>query len=564
MKRATRTLLMILIAIFIFSGTNYAAAPPSVTASAAIALDYSTGEVLYAKDIDTMRVPASMTKIMTAYIIYEELEKGTITKDTPFTISANARAISSNSSYPQPVPLVGSTVTVGKLLDLIMVPSASASCIVAAENISGSETAFVNRMNATAKAMGIQTAYQNCHGARPHYVTARSVAVLIQNFIKKYPDILNYTSKTSISYNGRSYSNTNKLLPGGAYAYSGADGFKTGTITQSGYCLSATAQRNGRRVITVVMNSSSTATRHTDSQKLLDYGFAEITAKDAARNSAAVTLKTNHPLRINADMKVYAVFSNVPTTFEDTFTLTVDGKTVGTLRSNIANGSTIGFTIHLDESYVGKETVEAVLSYTLPNGTVRSFKANLAVSNEPPAVFRDTAYHWAEKDIDALYATGGINGYPDRTFQPDNDITRGEFATMIAKNFDLSEMEAETSVTFNDIEGHWAQAMIEELSDAGIVFGYNGAFRPNDKITRQEATVMLSRILDLSSFAAEKTDFIDNADIAPWAIKDVSAMTKAGIIQGYEDFSFRPNTMITRAAAASIIYRVIQSDLTLR
>ena len=309
------------------------------------------------------------------------------------------------------------------------------------------------------------------------------------------------------------------------------------------------------------MNSSSTAARHTDSQKLLDYGFSEIAAKDAARNSAEVTLKTDHPLRIAADMKVYAIFSNVSTAFEGTFTLTVDGKTIGTYNGKVSDGFVASFTVNLSEAFIGKESVEATLCYPLPDGTIRSFKGNLAVSGEPPAVFRDTAYHWAEKDINALYAIGGINGYPDRTFKPNNDITRGEFAAMINRCFDLSELKSENGVSFNDIRGHWAEEMIKDLSAAGIVFGYNGSFRPDDKITRQEASVILGRIVNLSGYAAEKTDFTDDSAIADWARKDIAAMTKAGIINGFPDHTFRPDAMMTRASASVLIQRIFQSDL---
>ncbi len=523
---------------------------PSVTASAAVVLDYDTGEFLYTKDADTMRVPASMTKIMTAYIIYRELAAGNITKDTEFYISDNARSISYDSSYPTAVPLYGSTITVGELLGLIMVPSASACCIVAAENISGSEAEFVARMNQTADELGIDANYENCHGARVHYVTARSVALLISTFIREYPDILNYTSLTSVQYNGVTYSNTNKLLS--TYYYEGADGFKTGTITASGYCLSATAVRNGRRVITVVMNSSSTVTRHTDSQKLLDYGFEQIALRDEAKASAQVTLSSSGELRVGGDVTVSAVFSGVSTPFSGTFTLSLDGQTIGTFNQTVQNGTVLSSVVNLDESYIGAESAELSLSFSCADGTVRQFTQTLAVSDAEPPSFRDIAGHWAESQINAFSEAGLLSGYDDGTFRPNNSITRAEFAVIAARICGLTA-PGSTEAVFSDIAGHWAENEILALAAAGVINGYeDGSFRPDSQITRQEAAVIIADLLELESDGTQ-THFTDSTDVADWASSAVEALAQAGILSGYEDGSFRPRSNITRAESVKVL-----------
>lgn len=250
-----------------------APATPTIAAEAAIVMEATTGRVLYNKNADDMMVPASMTKVMTAYIVFEELYAGNLTPDTQIPITQRHADLSTNSNYPANVPLVAnSTVSVDMLLKLILLPSASASCIVMADYISGSEEAFVQRMNETADRLSIQAEYENCHGAFPHYLTARGQARLIQVFLQQFPEILDYTSLTAVEFNGKSYPNTNHLLS--TYYYPGVDGFKTGTIAESGYCLCATAQKDGVRLITVVLKSSNNETRHTDSIKLLDYGFA--------------------------------------------------------------------------------------------------------------------------------------------------------------------------------------------------------------------------------------------------------------------------------------------------
>lgn len=260
------------------------AADLRVQAASAVVMDYQTGEILYAKDPDTARVPASMTKVLTAYIMYEEMARGNLQKTDLVTISPEVAQISRDSSYPQPVPLVaGAQYSVEELLNLIMIPSASASCIAIAEHISGSEQAFVTRMNTTAKSLGLNATYYNCHGARVNYISAHSMATLVRTFIQQYPDILNYTSKTSYDFRGHTYGNTNRLLS--SMYYPGTDGFKTGTISAAGYCVATTASRNDRRIISIVMKSTSNAQRFVDSKILLDYGFAEAARRDAARAS---------------------------------------------------------------------------------------------------------------------------------------------------------------------------------------------------------------------------------------------------------------------------------------
>ena len=230
-----KKLLAVFLAVFIcFSGSMPYALALNFEAESAFVMDGDTGEELYSYNGDVARVPASMTKVLTAYIIYQELEAGTITLDTPVKISHNVALKSRDSSYPTAVPLTeGATYTVDTLLHLIMIPSASASCIAMAEHISGSESAFVTRMNATAKSLGLNATYYNCHGAQPNYITPRSQATLTKIFIDTYPDILRITSKSGFSFNGSYYNNTNHLLNTLA-PYEGLDGFKTGTISQAG------------------------------------------------------------------------------------------------------------------------------------------------------------------------------------------------------------------------------------------------------------------------------------------------------------------------------------------
>lgn len=251
------------------------------TADAAIIMDFESGEVLYEKNADQMLIPASLTKIMTTYIIYEEIEAGNLTLDSMIKVSSNAAAISVNQSYSQAVPLTaGSTLSVSKLIELILIPSASASCIVMAEHISGSEKAFVERMNETAKRLGMDVAYENCHGSKIHYVTARSQAILLRDFMDRFPEVLKYTSMSSMWFNGKSYVNTNRFM--GMSPYPNVDGFKSGNITASEYCLASTINRDGYRLISITLKSDSREAMYKENINLFEHSYTLLKTNSTA------------------------------------------------------------------------------------------------------------------------------------------------------------------------------------------------------------------------------------------------------------------------------------------
>ncbi len=565
-------LLTVVLALLLLGGT---AAYADITATSGIAMDYDTGEVLYAKDIDTMRVPASMTKIMTAYIIYEELEKGNLTKDTMIPVSARAAKISRDSSYPTPVPLqAGASYSVDQYLKLIMVPSASASCIAVAEYIGGSEEAFVQRMNETAKRLGMTAQYQNCHGARPHYVTARSIAILIRDFIHRYPDILNYTSLHEISFGGRTYPNTNKLLS--SYYYAGADGFKTGTLAQAGYCLSATAQRDGHRVITVVMNASSTKTRHTDSIALLDAGFAAIAQRDAARQSTKMSLECGEEqLRHGAEFTASAVFSGVTASYHDTVVWTLNGEPVAQEDDCwITDGGALQHQFYIEG--FGEESATVGVELRHAGETIAKAEKVFTFSDENAPAFRDISHHWAEGDITVLSGSHLLGGYEDGRFYPDRSITRAEFVSMLMrclqKQGQLDDVTA--GEPFQDCGQHWAAQTLGQARSLHIISGDEaGNFRPDSAITRQEVAAILQNAATYverqQTAPTDRADaqsgslqqYSDAAEIADWAADAVSAMDAAGIMHGYPDGRFAPKGDTSRAECASVLKMALNAGL---
>ena len=528
-RRSMRVIGLVLLLAFLLSSVAIAApAPekPSITAASAIVMDYDTGEVLYEKDADTMRVPASMTKVMTAYIIFEELEAGNLTLDTMVPISAaNAQKSRDAKNYPASVPLpAGSSVSVDTLLRLILIPSASASCIVMAEYISGSESAFVERMNATAKRLGMTAEYKNSHGAHVHYLTARSQAILVREFIHRFPQILNYTSLTGVTFNGKWYPNTNKLLPGMDYAYPGVDGFKTGTISAAGYCLSATAVKNGRRIISVVMKSSNDRTRHTDSQALLDYGF------DMLEYQAPYTDVAYHWCR------------------EDVAALKDLGVELHASGDSFRPDAAITRAEFTAMLYTALEKSNALPVETpAPEATAAPAETPVAETAVP-----ENAAAPAETPV-AETAAPESTAVPAETPATESAVPESTAApteTPVAEPTPVPE-----EPLFYDISGHWAQDYIQKAAALGLTTGTDGYFSPDRPITRQEMMVILDRCLDLPD--ENGLGFSDDGSIAFCALEAAARTSAAGLFQGGNGNALMPLSTSSRAEAATVLKRVV-------
>ena len=357
----------------------------SFQAASVFVMDADTGEELYSYNGDVARVPASMTKVLTAYIIFQELEAGNLTMSTPVRISHNAAVKSRDANYPTAVPLTeGATYTVETLLHLIMIPSASASCIAMAEHISGSESAFVTRMNQTARELGLNATYYNCHGAQPNYITARSQAKLTKIFIDTYPDILKITSKSGYSFNGSYYNNTNHMLNTMA-SYEGMDGFKTGTISSAGYCFTGTAVRNGRRVISVVMKSTSDYQRFADTRQLLDYGFEQIRLRDASRASTSLSFVSQPAsIRPYAPASFTVQLGGVTAPYTAKAQWYVNGEAVPNYgNDNFQVTANKSSTLHYTLKEIPGDTATISLVITMPDGTQKRADTTVLVEQRP-------------------------------------------------------------------------------------------------------------------------------------------------------------------------------------
>ncbi len=243
-------------------------APPALKASSYILLDYDSNKILVENNADERIAPASITKLMTAYLVYKSLAQGQIHLDDEVPISEKAWRMEGSRMFVE----VGKRVKVDDLLMGMIVQSGNDASVSLAEHVAGSEEAFAQMMNAQAEAMGLtNTHYVNATGlADPeHYSTAHDIALLAQRLIRDFPDQYYRDSEHSFTYNGITQNNRNKLL----WRDPSVDGLKTGYTEEAGYCLVSSAKRDGMRLISVVMGTPSPNARVTQSQSLLNYGF---------------------------------------------------------------------------------------------------------------------------------------------------------------------------------------------------------------------------------------------------------------------------------------------------
>lgn len=234
--------------------------------------DLATGTTIFEKDADTPRHLASVTKIMTMLLVLEACDRGDITLDDTVTVSA----YSSNMGGSQVYLKEGEQFPVRELLKCVAVVSANDACVALAEYVCGSEETFVARMNERAAQLGMtNTHFENTNGlddtATEHYSSARDIAIMSRELMK-HPEIFEYTTIWTDTFRGGQFglTNTNKLIR----FYRGANGLKTGSTSKAGFCISATALRDGTQLIAVIMGAPTGDARNAEAKHLLDYGFA--------------------------------------------------------------------------------------------------------------------------------------------------------------------------------------------------------------------------------------------------------------------------------------------------
>lgn len=251
----------------------------NLSAPAAVLMEPRTGSVIYEKNADEQRPPASITKIMTLLLIFEELERGGIRLEDMVTVSEHAKSMGGSQVYLEQ----GEQQSVDTMIKCIVISSGNDASVAMAEHIAGSEGEFVARMNARAGELGMKnTHFEDCCGltdSENHYTTARDVATMSRELITRFPQVLDYSSiwmdtivhNTAQGSSEFGLSNTNKMLR----TYDGCVGLKTGSTSRAGFCVSSVAQRNGITLISVVLGAPESKSRFADAAALLNYGFGK-------------------------------------------------------------------------------------------------------------------------------------------------------------------------------------------------------------------------------------------------------------------------------------------------
>ena len=274
MKRWLAAALSLAVLVCLLPFTAWAQAP-EVGGKSAYLMDVATGTTLGEFNAHEKLAPASVTKVMTMLLIMEAVDSGKIGWEDIVTTSEAAAAKGGSQIYLK----VGEQMTVRDMMKSIAVSSANDCACAMAEHLAGSEAAFVNQMNQRAQELGMtDTHFVNCTGlddgedAREHRTSAHDIALMSRELLKNHPDVRQFTTiwMDTVRQGAFGLSNTNKMIR----FYPGATGLKTGFTSGAGYCLSASAQRDGMELVAVVMGADSSKTRFNACKQLLDYGFA--------------------------------------------------------------------------------------------------------------------------------------------------------------------------------------------------------------------------------------------------------------------------------------------------
>ena len=248
-----------------------------ITSPHGVLMEASTGQIIYEKDMDTQVKPASITKIMTLLLIFDELAKGNLHMEDQVVTSAYAKSMGGSQVFLEE----GEKQSVETMIKCIVIASGNDASVAMAEHIAGSEGEFVKRMNERAAGLGMKnTHFEDCCGlteSDTHYTSAHDVAIMSRELVTKYPKVLEYSSvwmenithETAKGASEFCLTNTNKLIR----SYDGCVGLKTGSTSVAKYCVSAVAQRNGITLISVVMTAPDYKVRFSDAAAMLNLGF---------------------------------------------------------------------------------------------------------------------------------------------------------------------------------------------------------------------------------------------------------------------------------------------------
>ncbi|MCO4518178.1 penicillin-binding protein5, D-alanyl-D-alanine carboxy peptidase [Streptococcus infantarius subsp. infantarius] len=351
-----------------------------VAAKHAIAVEASTGKVLYEKDATTPDGIASMTKILTVYLTYKEIDKGNLSWDTKVPISDYAYDLTANSDASN-VPMEAREYTVEQLVNAAMVASANSAAIALAEKIGGTESKFVDMMQTQLQEWGINDAklfnasglnnsylgdniYPGSSSTDENTLSARDVAIIAQHLITEYPDVLKISNQTTADFEGSTMNTYNYMLKGMPYERDGVDGLKTGTTELAGASFVATSTENGMRIISVVMNADgwqeNEFARFEATNVLLDYVKSNyemttlVDAGESTKNSKAKVIDGKEKTVPAVASQELKVVHRIGTDASVKFSTKIKGY-----EATINKGDKVGSFIYDDKQIVGTGYLES-------------------------------------------------------------------------------------------------------------------------------------------------------------------------------------------------------------
>ena len=374
MKR-TITLFVVFIVLFAVFPLQTKAAELELPAKSAILMDVTTGTILYEQNSHDSLPPASVTKVMTMLLIMEAIDSGKISWNDTVTASEAAAAKGGSQIYLK----AGETMSVTDMVKSIAVSSANDCACAMAEHLAGSESAFVQQMNRRAEELGMEdTNFVNCTGldddpnAKTHLTSAHDIAIMSRELLRNHPDIQKFTTIWMDTVRGGTFglSNTNKLVR----FYPGATGLKTGFTSAAGYCLSASATREGLPLVAVVMGAETSQNRFAACKQLLDYGFANYALVQPEYPDTLTV-----PVKLGAEKEVKAIPSGQDAVLLDKgqkSSVTTETELLPEVAAPVSQGQRLGtLTIKAGEQVLAQ--IPLVAQTTVPRLTYMQIFINL-------------------------------------------------------------------------------------------------------------------------------------------------------------------------------------------
>lgn len=356
------------------SGETAATDGPQVGAPSVFLAEASTGKMVYEKNADERRPPASVTKVMTLLLIFDALAEGRTALTDQVTVSEYAASMGGSQVFLEP----GEVQTVDTLLKCIAVASANDACVAMAEHIWGSEEEFVRHMNERAEGLGMEnTTFVNCNGldAEGHLTTARDIGTMSRELIRTYPQVRDYaciwmediTHTTARGSTTFTLANTNKLVR----QYAGATGLKTGSTDDAGFCVTATAEKNQMEMIAVVMGAETSKQRFQDAASLLDYGFGKCVKYVDEGIQRLEPVKVRGGQKRQTDVRQKEPFQYVDTEGADLTAIEKEYQVEEELKAPVRAGDKAGSVVYtLDGAEIGRADI--VAAENVPGATLLS------------------------------------------------------------------------------------------------------------------------------------------------------------------------------------------------